>query len=598
MAEQTPLQTPKKKRKWIRWVILALLVLAGILYIMLRAANGQTGTTINYLPARAERRDMTVTVTGPGTVKPNDTFRATALVKGEVLTAPFEEGQQVKKDDVLFTIDASDVESAIKQAKTGVEQAQASVESAQAGVNQALAGVEQANLSVESAQLNYDSLLRSREDGTADRQIKANAAGVISHLYVDPGDTVMTGSPVADILDRDKMKLEVPFHSMDANRFYVGETAAVTVTGTVETLAGTITEISAVDTVGTGGTLLRMVTITAANPGAISTTSTGTALVEGAASAAAGSFTYAASKQVTAKYSGKVETLTVREGDRVADGQLLGTIEEPSSIQDQIDAARIQLENAKLSRQNADTAVQNARLSLRNAELALRNAQDSLERTEDTLKDYTIKSTIDGTVIEKNYKAGDNVDPSALSVSGGSAYLAVIYDMSRLTFTMSIDELDVSKVRVGQKVNITADALESMAFTGTVDKVNINGTTLNGKTTYPVTVLVDGDGTALAGDGLWPGMNVSASIVVEEVGTVLTIPVDAVSRGNVVLVALDGALDQNGNPDLSKTEEREVVLGRNDEEYIEVLSGLNEGDVVLIQSTATSLMQQMMTIRG
>ena len=236
-------------------------------------------------------------------------------------------------------------------------------------------------------------------------------------------------------------------------------------------------------------------------------------------------------------------------------------------MQDQIDAAAISLENAKLS---------------------LKTAQDNLDN-------YTITSPIDGTVIEKNYKAGDNIDPSTATSTGASAFMAVIYDMSRLTFDMNIDELDIVKVAVGQKVTITADALDGQIFTGVVDKVNINGTTSNGKTTYPVTVLVDGDGAALANQGLYPGMNVSANIIVEEIGEALSIPVDALSRDGTVLVAGPGALDENGNlVDASKLESREITVGRNSSEYIEVLSGLEEGETVFIQNNASSFMSAMM----
>lgn len=563
MAEQTQtapaFQAPKKKNKWIRRILILAIVAAlagGIVFLFLRAGNGGTADT-SYLAARAEVRDMTVTVTGPGTIKPNDTYRVTALVRGEVLSDPFEEGQEVKKDDVLYTIDAADVESAVKQARTGVEQAR---------------------LAVESAQLNYDSLVRSRNDNVTDRQVKANADGVINTLYVDPGDMVTAGMPIADILDRDTMKLTVPFHAADAARFYVGEGAVVTVSGTAETLPGTVTEIAATDTVGLGGTLVRNVTIAVPNPGALSMTSTGSAVVDGAGTASVSTFQYGASKQLIAKYSGELTTLTVKEGDRVSDGQIIGAFKEAAGLQDQIDAAAIQL---------------------RNAQLSLRTAQDSLSRAEDSLDDYTIKSTIDGTVIEKNYKAGDNIDPSAASLSGNSPYLAVIYDMSRLTFDMNVDELDAPKLAVGQRVTITADALEGMSFTGRVDKININGTTISGKTTYPVTVLVDGDGTDLARQGLWPGMNVSANIVVEEAGAVLSIPVDAVSRGNEVLVTPAGTLDDRGNlVDSSKIETRTVELGRNDEDYIEVLSGLQEGDVVLIRNSSSNIMSMMMSMGG
>ena len=553
-AKEAPkLQPPKKKKKWIKRLVILVAAVAVILFVLSRCMSGGIQSASgSYLPETAQVREMTVTVTGPGTVKPNDSYRATTLIKGEILTAPFEEGDTVSKDDVLFTIDASDVENAIKQARTGVEQAQ---------------------LSVQSAQLNYDSLVRTRSDNAKDRQVKANASGAVTKVYVDPGDSVAAGTPIADILDRDNMKLEVPFHSVSAANFYVGQPASVTVSGTAEVLYGSITEIAATDSVGLGGTLVRNVTIAVQNPGALSDTSMGSAAVGDVTCAASGTFQYGERKQLIAKYSGELETLNLNEGDRVYKDQVVGEFKE-TKMQDQIDAAAIQLDNARL---------------------ALRNAQDSLQRTEDSLEDYTITSTITGTVIEKNYKDGDNYDPSTASSTGSNAFLAVIYDMSRLTFDINVSEMDVVKVEVGQKVTFTADALDGQEFTGTVEKVNINGTTQNGNTSYPVTVAVDGDGSALADQGLLPGMGVSASIIVEEVGSVLSIPVDAVQRGNTVLVAGPGALDENGAlTDFTKLESREVELGRNNDEFIEVLSGLEEGDTVFIQNNASSFMNAMM----
>ena len=122
------------------------------------------------------------------------------------------------------------------------------------------------------------------------------------------------------------------------------------------------------------------------------------------------------------------------------------------------------------------------------------------------------------------------------------------------------------------------------------DRININGTTTSGHTSYPVTVKVEGSPEAL-----YPGMNVSAKIIVEEVGSVLALPVEAVERGNTVLVAKEGCLDENGViKDLSAAEERQVTLGRNDDEYIEIVDGLEEGEVVLALSPqGSSLMSAM-----
>lgn len=376
---------------------------------------------------------------------------------------------------------------------------------------------------------------------------------------------VSAGAPIADILDRDNMKLKVPFHASDAAGFYVGQSAVVTVDGTMETLPGTIDTIAATDSVGPGGTLVREVTIVVANPGALSDTSRGAASVGAASSASSGAFAYGESKQVVAKTSGELTSLTVKEGDRVAEDQVIGGFDET----------------------DMETQIENAALQVQNAELTLKNAQDRLE-------DYSITSTIDGTVIEKNYDVGDTLDTSTASATG-IAYPAVIYDMSALTFDISVNELDINKIQVGQQVEITADAVEGETFTGVVDKVNINGTTTNGSTNYPVTVRVDG-----TPDELKPGMNVSAKIIVEDAGSVLCVPVEAVSRGSdgtsLVKVAGQGALDEKGNLiDPAKLEDREVTLGRSDDTYIEILSGLEEGETVYVyQSAGTSFMATMM----
>ncbi len=529
---------PRKKRKWLKPVI-TLAVLAVVIVVLFRACagGGNPMTSGLYLPSPATVQELVVSVSGTGAIEPIHSYKVTTLVKGEVLEAPFEEGETIHKGDLLFRIDSTDVETSIQQAQ----------------------------LALESAQLSYRQLLNNQEDNHKNATVKAAASGVITKLYVDEGDMVSAGSPIADILDRDNMKLKVPFHSADAAGFYVGQTASVTVDGTMETLPGVIDTIAATDSVGPGGTLVRDVTIVVRNPGALSDSSSGTATVDAFSSASSGVFAYGESKQVVARTSGELTSLTVKEGDRVAEDQVMGSFDET----------------------DMETQLESAAIQIRNAELTLKNAQDRLE-------DYSITSTIDGTVIEKNYDVGDTLDTSTASATG-IAYPAVIYDMSALTFDISVNELDINKIRVGQKVEITADAVEGQTFSGVVDKVNINGTTASGSTNYPVTVLVDG-----TPEELKPGMNVSAKIIVEDAGSVLCVPVEAVSRGadgaSTVQVAGPGALDDKGNlTDPSKLETRTVTLGRSDESYIEILSGLEEGEVVYFyQATGSNMMAAMM----
>ena len=543
--QETPVTQPspevkppklKKKRKWVKRLIAAVVIIAAAA-LLLRGCFGGGGSSLaagTYLPSTVSYQDLTITVSGSGTIEPIHSYRVTTLIQGEVIEAPFEEGQEVEEGQLLFRIDSSDVENSIQQAQLALQQ----------------------------AQLSYNQLLNDQQTDLKDRTIRATESGVITELYVEQGDNITAGAPIADILDRDHMKLTVPFHSTDAAGFYVGQSATVMVDGTMESVTGTVDSIAATDSVGAGGTLVRNVTIVVDNPGALSDTTTGTASIGSATCAASAAFQYGASKQVLAKASGELETLSVEEGDRVNKDQVLGTI----------------------AQTDMETQIENARLNVENAQL-------SLERMQDQLEDYTITSTISGTVIEKNYEAGDKIDATTAS-AGSVTYPAVIYDMSALTFEMDIHELDISKIQVGQKVEFTSDALEDMVFTGTVDKVNINGTTSNGRTTYPVTILVDD-----VPEDLYPGMNVSAEIIVEETGSALCIPVDYVARGNTVLVALEGCLDENGVVvDPSKIEQRQVTLGRSNSTYIEVLDGLNEGDIVLLESQASDLMSAMMGV--
>lgn len=96
--------------------------------------------------------------------------------------------------------------------------------------------------------------------------------------------------------------------------------------------------------------------------------------------------------------------------------------------------------------------------------------------------------------------------------------LCTICDLSYLEMTLNVDELDISDVEVGQIVTITADAVEDTVYTGVVTNVSVAGNTSGGIATYPVTIRIDET------DGLRPGMNVDAEIVISSAEDVLAVP--------------------------------------------------------------------------
>ncbi|MDH8678801.1 efflux RND transporter periplasmic adaptor subunit [Fusibacter bizertensis] len=505
----------KKKRN--KRIVIGIVVLL-ILFIVLPRILGSLGDRqanmdSQYTMVSASNKDITVTLSGTGTLKPADSYTVMSLNSGDVISAPFEEGDVVEKDSVLYEIDSSNLTS----------------------------NIETAEISVAESQRSYQRMLESLDDLT----VKAQNAGTVMDFDIEVGDSVQVGQTIATIRDSKTMTIELPFGADDASHITVGQQANVTISGSFETLGGIVSEVSPIVSVLPGGMQVRQVTISVANPGGLLPTYEATAVIGDYACFESATFKYKAEGMVIAKASGDVAKVFVREGDFIAK-----------------DASLIVLDSTTLQDQ-----IQSAKNTLRRSEISLESSQDALDG-------YVISSPIGGTVIEKNYKEGD-------TLSAGNP-LCTIFDLSYLSMTLYIDELDISQISVGQPVTITAEAVEGKTYAGLITKVNINGVTSGGTTSYPVTIRIDEI------EGLLPGMNVDAEIVIESRERVLAVPVAAVVRGNKVLVKTSG--EETTNSDTPVTDAPsgykyiEITTGISDTNYIEILSGLNEGDEVAIEN--------------
>ena len=511
----------KKKKRWLKILIVLVVVAAvvvGCVSNMTKNVNNQLSSS--YLVATAARQDLTVSVSGTATLQPADSYNVTTLLSGDIVSAPFEEGDLVAKDTLLYTMDSSDAQDSMDRAQISVQQAQLAYQQAQEALHPT-----------------------------------ATISGTVSEIYVHNGESVNAGAQLAKIVANTELSIDFLFPFAAPSDFYVGQSATVFVDGYAGSQMGTVTYVSNSSAITSNGKQAVSVRVRLNNPGAVSDAVTASAVIGNYSSYGQSPVSMPASTIVYAAGSGTVNDFTKLAGSTVTKGEVLCTVES-ETIRDQIE---------------------NARLSLQSAQLSASTAADSVD-------DYNIKSPISGTVIDKNFKAGDKVDGAS------SGTLAVIYDLSYLKLEMAVAELDIGKVEVGQRVEITADALEGQTFEGVVDKVSINGTTTNGFTNYPVTIIIEDYGD------LKPGMNVSAEIIGEEIPNALCIPVDAVDRGNTVTVPGPGALNEDGTAvvDITKLETKEVTLGRSDDEYIEVTGGLEAGDVVLIRNQASTLMDMMM----
>ena len=410
------------------------------------------------------------------------------------------------------------------------------VDSADAATN-----VEKAQIALEQAQRNYEKVV--------DRQyVRAEASGTVSVLKVKKGDEITSGQEVAIIRDSSTMLLSLLFPAVDAANFWVGQDALVTLDGTFEQIPGRVLSVTGTDALGTGNMLTRTVVVAVPNAGGLTTAQAATASVAGIHSIASAAFTYNDEKTLTASAAGTVTGLLVKEGDTVDKDAIL----------------------IELSGDDLTESIQSASETLRNAELSMKNM-------EDTMANYTITSPIKGTIVQKNYKQGD-------SLSTGKE-MCIIYDLSYLEMVISVDELNISALEVGQPVVITADAVNGQSYEGKVTRVSVAGNTSGGTTTYPVTIRIDQT------EGLRPGMNANAEIVTAKSSQTLTVPNAAIIRGNYVLVTTDSPSAANADESMTAPEGYVYVpvkTGVSGDDYTEILSGLCAEDTIAYDPTTVT----------
>ena len=501
----------RKNWKWM--VPVACVAVLGGWFILRPDRAQDANVDVSYVQTTPEKRDLSNSLSGTGTLNPANTYNVKSLVAGKVLTSTIEEGDIVEEGTVLYTVDASD----------------------------ATTKAEQASITLQQAQRSYDK--------TVDRQyVRAEVAGVVATLKVAKGDEVTSGQEVAVIRDSSKMVLHLEFPAADAAAFSVGQSAEVTLDGTFETLTGTVTAVTGTDTLSTGNLLTRTVTITVRNAGGLTTAQAATATINGVSCIAAKCFEYQAERTLTTLAAGTVTAINVQEGGAVNKDDIV----------------------LQISGEDLTEAIQSAAETLRSAELNMDNLQEAMNN-------YTVTSPISGTIIEKNAKAGD-------ALTAG-ADLCTIYDLSYLVMVINVDELQVSDVSVGQSVQVTADAVPDKTYTGTVTRVSMKGSSNGGTTTYPVTVRIDET------EGLRPGMNANAEIVIAEAKNALAVPNAAIVRGGYVLVTKDSPSAANADPDMTAPEGYVYVpvkIGVSDDDYTQIISGVTGNDTVAYDPSSVS----------
>ena len=221
-------------------------------------------------------------------------------------------------------------------------------------------------------------------------------------------------------------------------------------------------------------------------------------------------------------------------------------------------------------------------LDIQSQEMTLQLRRTALADAKEKLKEYTLSAPFDGIVAKIDVKQGDPVSPSSV--------VATIITKQKIAL-LSFNEIDASKIKIGQKATLTFDAIEDVSITGKVAKVDTLGTVSQGVVTYNADIMFD-----TQDDRVKQGMSVSAEIITDVRQNVLIVSGSAVkSQGNMHYVEMlennAAAKSVSANTPLPfKTAPRRVPveIGLANDTSIEIVSGLNEGDLVVTRTIAPS----------
>ncbi|MBP7072952.1 MAG: HlyD family efflux transporter periplasmic adaptor subunit [Clostridia bacterium] len=536
--------TFKITRKKILIIVAILLIAAAVIGINYFKSKNSKNPAVQQATAMARKGDLSVVVTGSGPISSSEKFTLTSNVSGTLTNIYFRDGDKVKAGDLIFEIDDKDTQLQIKQIKNSIAQ----------------------------AELTRSSNISDLEAGT----VTAPIDGEILDLQVKEGDNISNNGTLLTITDKSKLRLLVQFINTYKNRLSIGQKVTVNAFDTerdeLHRVEGTISGISTPGYTTSSGAESYNVGIIIENNGSLKEGMVANASVDidGTEVKSSGSNTlsYLKSMTVRAPSGGTVSRLYIENGQNVKKGDILA-----------------ELENDDLE------------LAIKTSDLKLEDLNTQLQTAEEKLLDHKIYAPFDGTLTLNDIEQGNSIKQGDILGSVAN------YDI--MEFSINVDELDIAKIKEGQNVKVTIDAIPDTTakpLKGIVSKIAVEGTSSNGVSTYPVTIKIEKN------EALKGSMSANGEIIVNEKKDVLYVPIDAVVKMNgksyvrvVSGAGWAGKTVRNRNSDTNGTEVkedtkqntekqielREVKTGISNAEYIEIVSGLKEGEAVIVTSRSS-----------
>lgn len=502
------MKLPKNVRVWVIGTVIAAVAL-GLGWRFFSTRSSAVSQTSRLMTVRVERGDLEVRVSGTGAVEAAAQEEVRTRISGTITRFDVKDGEQVKAGQVLAELDAPDLRLQIEKARLDV-------------------AIQERELATLLGEKTFE-------------QVKSPGDGEIT-WKVKEGDRVQEGNVIATIQNRKRLELVGKFNSAQVEHIKPGQEAVVFLQEFLLNVPARVVEVGDEPRPAGAGAILYDVKAEINNPGGLDAGIKGwlTVLTPAGEIRAVqeGATSLPKAMDVRAPISGSITALRVDNGKSVGNGQVLAELSDPDragQLANQIALAELRLQQARLDLQDKEG-------------------------------NRRVIAPIDGIMVLPAAPKGVGDDVSQGTVLG------TVVDYSQMQVDIPVDELDVAKVKPGQQVRITADALPGNAITGLVQSIAFQGTSQNGVATFDVRVAIE------PADGLRGGMTVHADILVDRRQNTLLVPIEAVQQGegrSSVLV-----------PEGSGRSPRPVRVktGAYDTSRIEILEGLEEGQEILIMS--------------
>jgi HlyD family secretion protein len=237
--------------------------------------------------------------------------------------------------------------------------------------------------------------------------------------------------------------------------------------------------------------------------------------------------------------------------------------------------------SAETNIKSAKDTLPNNNIDLQNATITITQRQNALTDAEQSLSDYSVRAPFSGVMASVPVKKGDNA-------SSGTIMGTIITPQQ--VAIISLNEVDVAKISLGQKATLTYDAIPDLTISGKVVQIDSMGTVSSGVVNYNVKISFDTNDTRVK-----PGMSVSANIITNVKQDVLTVPNSAIKtqNGTSYVEMFDTPLPLplagvQGSPSLIPPVNQTVEIGLSNDTSTEIISGIKEGDLVVVKTITAS----------